>query len=181
MVESSGLLNRRRRLKLYRGFESPPLRQIRYDRPIVYACPDVLKDSSRCGHDYASRTITDHGAGAFKGYAAGDVRSADSSSPSDIAIDSMLRDLPGRPDIVFRKRVARSFSVHGCFWHRHAACRCSRVYLNRGRDFWIPEAGRKTGKGTTRTEKRYCVKDGRCDDNLGMPDCQASNLLLGDR
>ena len=28
MVESSGLLNRRRGLNLYRGFESPPLRQI---------------------------------------------------------------------------------------------------------------------------------------------------------
>ena len=27
MVESSGLLNRRRGLNLYRGFESPPLRQ----------------------------------------------------------------------------------------------------------------------------------------------------------
>ena len=29
MVESSGLLNRRRGLNLYRGFESPPLRQIK--------------------------------------------------------------------------------------------------------------------------------------------------------
>ena len=29
MVESSGLLNRRRALKLYRGFESLPLRQFR--------------------------------------------------------------------------------------------------------------------------------------------------------
>ncbi len=34
MVESSGLLNRRRGLNLYRGFESPPLRQINHLRPI---------------------------------------------------------------------------------------------------------------------------------------------------
>jgi hypothetical protein len=32
VVESSGLLNRRRALKLYRGFESLPLRQIRFNR-----------------------------------------------------------------------------------------------------------------------------------------------------
>ena len=30
MVESSGLLNRRRALKLYRGFESLPLRQLNH-------------------------------------------------------------------------------------------------------------------------------------------------------
>lgn len=28
------------------------------------------------------------------------------------------RDLPGRPDLVFRKRRTVVF-VHGCFWHRH--------------------------------------------------------------
>ena len=32
MVESSGLLNRRRGINLYRGFESPPLRQLAADR-----------------------------------------------------------------------------------------------------------------------------------------------------
>lgn len=32
------------------------------------------------------------------------------------------RDLPGRPDLVFPKYRAVLF-VHGCFWHRHAACK----------------------------------------------------------
>ena len=32
------------------------------------------------------------------------------------------RDLPGRPDLVFRGRRSVIF-VHGCFWHRHDGCR----------------------------------------------------------
>lgn len=46
------------------------------------------------------------------------------------------RDLPGRPDIVFRKRRKVIF-VHGCFWHRHddPACRLARLPKSRV-DFW---------------------------------------------
>lgn len=33
-----------------------------------------------------------------------------------------VRDLPGRPDLVFPKYRAVLF-VHGCFWHRHDSCR----------------------------------------------------------
>src|SRR5215831_17150992 len=32
------------------------------------------------------------------------------------------RNLPGRPDLVFKKYHAVIF-VHGCFWHRHKGCR----------------------------------------------------------
>ena len=32
-----------------------------------------------------------------------------------------VKDLPGKPDIVFPKWQA-VFLVHGCFWHRHAGC-----------------------------------------------------------
>jgi DNA mismatch endonuclease, patch repair protein len=32
------------------------------------------------------------------------------------------RDLPGNPDIVFPGRRVALF-VHGCYWHRHGACR----------------------------------------------------------
>lgn len=32
------------------------------------------------------------------------------------------KDLPGRPDIVFRSRKKAIF-VHGCYWHRHEGCR----------------------------------------------------------
>lgn len=31
------------------------------------------------------------------------------------------RDLPGRPDVVFRGARTVVF-VHGCFWHRHPGC-----------------------------------------------------------
>ena len=31
------------------------------------------------------------------------------------------RNLPGTPDLVFRRFSAVCF-VHGCFWHRHAGC-----------------------------------------------------------
>ena len=32
------------------------------------------------------------------------------------------RDLPGRPDVVFR-RIRTAVFVHGCFWHQHPGCR----------------------------------------------------------
>lgn len=32
-------------------------------------------------------------------------------------------DLPGRPDIVFRRRKTALF-VHGCFWHQHPSGDC---------------------------------------------------------
>lgn len=46
------------------------------------------------------------------------------------------RDIPGRPDIVFRKRRKLVF-VHGCFWHRHPnpACPLAREPKSR-QDFW---------------------------------------------
>jgi DNA mismatch endonuclease (patch repair protein) len=49
------------------------------------------------------------------------------------------QDLPGRPDIVFRKqRVA--IMVHGCFWHQHPdpACRLARMPKSR-QEFWRPK------------------------------------------
>jgi DNA mismatch endonuclease, patch repair protein len=46
-------------------------------------------------------------------------------------------DLPGRPDIVFRKRRKVIF-VHGCFWHRHGGCALARLPKSR-LDFWVPK------------------------------------------
>ena len=49
------------------------------------------------------------------------------------------KDLPGRPDIVFRNRRAAIF-VHGCFWHRHPDPECRLARLPKGRlDFWLPK------------------------------------------
>jgi DNA mismatch endonuclease, patch repair protein len=44
------------------------------------------------------------------------------------------RDLPGRPDIVFRGKRAAMF-VHGCFWHGHGCARGARVPKT-NRDYW---------------------------------------------
>jgi len=43
-------------------------------------------------------------------------------------------DLPGRPDIVFRKRRVVVF-VHGCYWHRHKDCRLAYTPKSRP-EFW---------------------------------------------
>jgi DNA mismatch endonuclease (patch repair protein) len=43
------------------------------------------------------------------------------------------RELPGKPDIVFRSRQIAVF-VHGCFWHRH---NCGLAYVPKTRpEFW---------------------------------------------
>lgn len=43
------------------------------------------------------------------------------------------RGLPGRPDIVFKKRK-RAVFIHGCFWHRHG---CKRTTHPKSRqDYW---------------------------------------------
>ncbi len=47
------------------------------------------------------------------------------------------KDLPGRPDIVFRK-LGKVIFVHGCFWHRHASCALARLPKSR-LDFWLPK------------------------------------------
>ena len=55
------------------------------------------------------------------------------------------KDLPGKPDIVFRGRRLAIF-VNGCFWHRHPGPECRLARLPKSRlDFWIPklEANRR--------------------------------------
>jgi DNA mismatch endonuclease (patch repair protein) len=44
------------------------------------------------------------------------------------------RTLPGRPDIVLPRYKTVVF-VHGCFWHRHPACRFATTPASR-REFW---------------------------------------------
>ena len=48
-----------------------------------------------------------------------------------------VKDLPGKPDLVFSKRKAVIF-VHGCFWHQHGQCREGRMPASR-RDYWVPK------------------------------------------
>lgn len=47
------------------------------------------------------------------------------------------KDLPGKPDLVFRTRRKVIF-VHGCFWHRHSGCKLARLPKSR-LDFWEPK------------------------------------------
>ncbi len=47
------------------------------------------------------------------------------------------KDLPGKPDLVFRARKKVVF-VHGCFWHRHAGCALARLPKSR-QEFWFPK------------------------------------------
>lgn len=49
------------------------------------------------------------------------------------------RDLPGKPDVVFRKRRKAIF-VHGCFWHMHG-CRIGQLPKSR-LDYWVPKLER---------------------------------------
>ncbi|WP_201694558.1 very short patch repair endonuclease [Paraburkholderia hiiakae] len=47
------------------------------------------------------------------------------------------KDLPGKPDLVFRSRRKVIF-VHGCFWHRHPGCALARLPKSR-EEFWLPK------------------------------------------
>ncbi|GAO55234.1 very short patch repair endonuclease [Novosphingobium sp. MD-1] len=49
------------------------------------------------------------------------------------------RELPGKPDIVFRRRRLAIF-VHGCFWHRHPDPSCKLARMPKSRvEFWEPK------------------------------------------
>ena len=45
-----------------------------------------------------------------------------------------VRTLPGTPDLVFARFRAVCF-VHGCFWHRHSACRYATTPAT-SQEFW---------------------------------------------
>jgi len=51
-----------------------------------------------------------------------------------------LRDLPGRPDMVFQKRRKVIF-VHGCFWHRHE-CPAGQQIPKTRTGFWTKKLSR---------------------------------------
>jgi DNA mismatch endonuclease (patch repair protein) len=52
------------------------------------------------------------------------------------------KDLPGKPDLVFPKRMAAIF-VHGCFWHIHPDPDCKDAVLPKSRtDYWHPKLER---------------------------------------
>lgn len=54
------------------------------------------------------------------------------------------KELPGRPDIVFRPRRKVIF-VHGCFWHRHDGCARATTPKTRT-SFWEDKFRKNVGR-----------------------------------
>ena len=54
------------------------------------------------------------------------------------------KDLPGRPDIVFRSKKKAIF-VHGCFWHRHPGCKKTTTPKTRV-EFWTEKFERNVAR-----------------------------------
>lgn len=46
-------------------------------------------------------------------------------------------NLPGKPDLVFRKYKTVLF-VHGCFWHHHKGCKRANLPKS-NKDYWVPK------------------------------------------
>jgi len=55
-----------------------------------------------------------------------------------------VRDLPGKPDLVFPKYKAVIF-VHGCFWHGHA-CKRGRRTPKTNRAYWSEKIARNRAR-----------------------------------
>jgi DNA mismatch endonuclease, patch repair protein len=49
------------------------------------------------------------------------------------------RDLPGKPDLVFRLR-SKAIFVNGCFWHQHRISKCRDGRMPKSNlDYWSPK------------------------------------------
>lgn len=60
------------------------------------------------------------------------------------------KDLPGKPDLVFRRRRKVIF-VHGCFWHQHVNCREGRVPSSRT-TYWAEKLSRNQERDRIQVE-----------------------------
>ena len=73
-------------------------------------------------------------------------------------------DLPGHPDMAFRK-LRKVIFVHGCFWHRHAACALARLPKSR-LDFWLPKLeGNRRGSSTDPSPLKRKVSERKHDND----------------
>jgi DNA mismatch endonuclease (patch repair protein) len=62
-----------------------------------------------------------------------------------------VKDLPGKPDLVFRSRRKVIF-VHGCFWHQHD---CGHYRMPKTKlDFWLPKL-EKNKKRDAQVRREY--------------------------
>jgi DNA mismatch endonuclease, patch repair protein len=86
------------------------------------------------------------------------------------------RDLPGKPDLVFRSRQKAIF-VHGCFWHQHEACGEGRIPNSR-REYWVPKLTRNQERDQAHLDA--LIQSGW--KTLVLWECEAKDvILLADR
>ncbi|MGH9615522.1 MAG: very short patch repair endonuclease [Acidobacteriaceae bacterium] len=78
-------------------------------------------------------------------------------------------DLPGKPDLVFRK-IHKVIFVHGCFWHRHE-CRASLTPRSNTL-YWLPKLERNKSRDAEHLKKLR--KEGwKC---LVLWECKLENI-----
>lgn len=84
------------------------------------------------------------------------------------------KDLPGKPDIVFRGRRIAIF-VHGCFWHQHAdpGCKLARMPKSR-QEFWT---GKLEGNRARDIQVRARLESGGWDV-IEIWECQLDRKTL---
>jgi DNA mismatch endonuclease, patch repair protein len=80
------------------------------------------------------------------------------------------RDLPGTPDLVFR-RMRKIIFVHGCFWHRHDGC--PKAYKPKSRQsFWRKKF--RLNKQRDRMHIKQLTQDGW--DVMVIWECELESL-----
>ncbi len=85
------------------------------------------------------------------------------------------KELPGRPDLVF-KSMKKVIFVHGCFWHKHD---CSRYKMPKSRkEFWLS----KLESNMKRDNNTYSKLDDLGWEYLILWECQLKDKKnLSDR
>ena len=81
-----------------------------------------------------------------------------------------VRDLPGRPDLVFARWRTVVF-VNGCFWHRHPGCKRAGAPKS-NQAFWR----RKFRENVRRDTKNYAELLGRGWKVVVLWQCEAKDL-----
>ena len=79
------------------------------------------------------------------------------------------KDLPGTPDLTFRRRKKVVF-VHGCYWHRHPGCRRTSTPSTR-RDYWQA----KFDRNVARDEKAVAALEADGWDVLVVWECETKD------
>ena len=79
-----------------------------------------------------------------------------------------VKDLPGKPDVVFPKYRAVVF-VHGCFWHHHAGCKYATMPSSRA-DFWA----NKLSDNVARDQYQFAALEGLGWRVLVVWECELS-------